>query len=217
MEEVISNFAKVTGKTAEEGIKIMAKSACRRLALTVQPYGLKGEKLDKFIASIGIQVDRVWFGVNIGAFPASSSIKDSHYAARRNGSVPKRLFRKEKGKPWLDLIPRSESDAYKKTAQAKAFRAKAAWVRVADDIGKPKMSGISNAIRRHVSSAMGSFHTSGEGMNAKVTIENNVHYISQIQYAEDVAKATADGLKNGLKYMQKVTDKEIEKANRAIQ
>jgi hypothetical protein len=64
---------------------------------------------------------------------------------------------------------------------------------------------------------MGSFHTSGEGMNAKVTIENNVHYISQIQYAEDVAKATADGLKNGLKYMQKVTDKEIEKANRAIQ
>jgi hypothetical protein len=216
-ERTLAEFAAATGKTAEDGMKRIAKASCKRLASTVQPYGLKGGRLAKFQKSVALQVDRAWFGTNLGAFPATNNMKDAHYGARRNGVVPSRLFRKEKGKPWLDLIPASERDTYKKIAVEKVGRAKAAWVKIANDLGKPKMSGLDNIINRHLANARGSYKLSGTGINTVIQISNETPYIKSIQYTEDVAKAATDGMKNGLKWMTITTQKTIEKANRQLQ
>ena len=216
-ERTLAEFAEATGKTAEEGMIRIAKSACRRLASTVQPYGLKGGKLAKFEKSVAAQVDRAWFGTNLGAFPSTNSMKNAHLAARRNGRVAKQLFKKEKGKPWLALIPVSERDTYKKIAMEKVGRAKAAWVKISNDLGKPKMSGLDSTITRHLPDARGNKKLSGTGLKTAVTISNEVPYIKKIQYTEDVAKAAAEGMKNGLKWMTITTAKTIEKANRQLQ
>lgn len=215
-EKTLSDFVAATGKTAEEGMTRIAKSACRRLASTVQPYGLKGGRLAKFEKSVAAQVDRAWFGTNLGAFPATNSMRDAHFAARRNGRVAKQLFRKQKGKPWLALIPTSERDTYKKIAVEKVGRAKAAWVKISNDLGKPKMSGLDSIITRHLPDARGDKTVSGTGLQTAITISNNVPYIKKIQYTEDVAKAAAEGMKNGLKWMTITTAKAIEKANRQL-
>lgn len=214
MQATIRQFAEITGKTAEDGVKMVAKSACRRLVITVQPYGLKS--MDKFEKSIEAQVRRVWFGVNLGAFPASTDMKRAHNDARRNGSVPKRLFRKEKGKPWLNLISEADRDAHIKVARRKAGEAKAAWVRVANSLGGPKMSGIPKAIAEDVDNAKGEVKVSGKGLNVRIQIANNTSYIAKIQDSKSIAQATAYGLKNGYKRIQKIIDKEIEKANRDL-
>ena len=215
-EKTIADFVAATGKTNEEGVKRMAKASCKRLASTVQPYGLKGGKLAKFEKSVAIQVDRAWFGTNLGAFPATNNMKDAHYGARKNGVVAKRLFRKEKGKPWLNLISVSDRDTYKKLAVAKIGRAKAAWVKIANDLGKPKMSGIDKMISRHINGANGSHSTSGTGTKTTIEIFNNTSYLTKIQSGSDVTKAVAEGMKNGLKWMTITTDKTIEKANRKL-
>jgi hypothetical protein len=216
-EKTIADFVDATGKTAEEGMKRIAKASCKRLATTVQPYGLKGGRLAKFEKSVALQVDRAWFGTNLGAYPANNSMKDAHYAARRNGVVPHRLFRKEKGKPWLALIPASERDTYKKIAMGKVGRAKAAWVKIANDLGNPKMSGVDSIINRHLNGARGSHKVSGAGIKTDVKISNEVSWIKKIQFSEDVAKAAAEGMANGLKWMKITTEKSIEKANRELQ
>lgn len=210
----VEDFTKATGKTAEEGLQRMAKSSCRRLASTVQPYGLKGDKLDKFVKSIGNQVNRAWYGVNIGAYPKTRNMQTAHRSARVNGSVPKREFRKEKNNPWLELISANERDSYKKIAQAKAFRAKAAWVKAANDLGKPKMSDIDPRIARHVEQAKGFVTKTGKDMKAKVEITNATSYIQSIQTQAEVTTSHQQGFKNGLKWMQITTAKAIEKANK---
>lgn len=215
-EKTLSDFVAATGKTAEEGMMRIAKSACRRLASTVQPYGLKGGRLAKFEKSVAAQVDRAWFGTNLGAYPATNSMRDAHLAARRNGSVAKQLFKKEKGKPWLALITGSDRETYKKIAVEKVGRAKAAWVKIANDLGKPKMSGLDSIITRHLPDARGDKTVSGTGLKTAVKISNNVSYIKKIQFTEDVAKAAAEGMKNGLKWMTITTAKTIEKANRKL-
>lgn len=220
IEKTIEDFAKATGKTAEDGVKRMAKSSCKRLATTVHPYGLKGGgKMDKFVKNLALQVGTAWFGTNLGAYPATNSMADAHRNARRGKTmrVPGRKFRKEKGKPWLDLIPVIDRNAHTNLIQSKAFRAKAAWVKVANDLGKPKMSGVSHLVNRHLNGALGSVSISGKGIKSVVEISNNVPYIRKIQYTQDIAKAQVEGMKNGLKYMETVTQKEIEKANRATQ
>lgn len=216
-EKTIADFVAATGKTTEEGVKRMAKASCRRLATTVQPYGMKGGKLAKFKKSVGTQVDRAWFGTNLGAFPATNNMKEAHYNARRNGIVPKRLFRREKGNWWRDLITDYERDSYKDIAMAKVGRAKAAWVKIANDLGKPKMSGLDNIITRHLTGAKGSHSTSGTGTKTAIEIFNNTPYLTRIQSESDVTKAVADGMKNGLKWMTTTTEKTIEKANRKLQ
>ena len=215
MEDTLQEFAKLTGKTVEDGINDIARSVARKLADRVQPYGLKSDKGEKFKKSIGHQVDRVWFG----AFPATTDMKAAHYSARngsRKGTVPHRLFRKEKGKPWLDLIPGTERDSYKRKAQAKAGRAKGAWVEAANAIGGPKLSGIADWIGRHASGGFGSASKTGKGLDYQVTLENRTPYLGRILPDATVAKSMANGLKNGFTRLQKIIEKEIEKANRKL-
>jgi hypothetical protein len=216
-ERTLSDFEAETGKTADEGMRVIARASLRRLATTVQPYGLAGgASMGKFVKSIEIQVFRAWLGTNLGAFPAESDMKRAHYAARQNGSVPKRLFRKEKGKPWLDLIPESARDSYSKVAMKKAFRAKAAWVKLYNDLGKGRMRNVSPLVYRHLNGARGEHAISGSGTKIKIQISNKVPYIDSIQKLQDVLKAQKEGERRGLKWMETATNKAIEKANKTL-
>lgn len=215
MEKTLNEFAKVTGKTVEDGINGIGKSVARKLADRVQPYGLKSNK--KFIESIGRQVDRVWLGVNLGALPATSDMKTVHYAARngsRKGVVPDWEFRKQKGKPWLGIIPSTARDSYKKKAQAKAGRAKGAWIEAGNAIGGPKLSGIATWIERHASGGYGSATKSGKNLNYNLTLENTTPYLGRILPPATVEKTLALGVKNGFNRIIKTIEKTIEKANR---
>lgn len=214
MENTLLEFAARTGKHVEDGINEIARSAARKLAHTVQPYGLTAEKGAQFQKSIGSQVDRAWFGTNLGAFPQTTDMREAHYQARRNGVVPKRLFRKEKGKPWLDLISSADRDAYKLKAQAKAGRAKGAWVEAANAIGGGKMSGVAQWILRHATGGYGEAIKSGEGLKYTVELKNRTPYLQHIQTERAIAQAVAYGLKNGFSRITKIIEKEIEKANR---
>ena len=219
MEDTLQEFAKLTGKTVEDGINDIARSVARKLADRVQPYGLKSDKGEKFKKSIGHQVDTVWFGVTLGAFPASTDMKAAHHAARngaRKGTVPFRRFRKEKGNPWKELIPVTERDSYKRKMQAKAGRAKGAWIEAGNAIGGKNLSGIAEWINRHASGGFGSASKTGKGLDYQVTLENRTPYLGRILPDATVAKSMANGLKNGFTRLQKIIKKEIEKANRKL-
>lgn len=216
-QKTITDFEQATGKTAEEGMRTIARTCLKRLATTVQPFGLNGGgNMEKFQKSIAHQVDRAWLGTNFGYLPATNNMKDAHYGARRNGSVPKATYRLQVGNPPLDLISISERETYKKTAVAKAFRAKAAWVKAHNDLGGRKMAGISPLITRHLNGARGERQVTGQGVSTKIILSNNTTYISSIQSTRDVAAAVAQGLITGLKWMKTTTDKAIEKANREL-
>ena len=217
MDETLQKFAKLTGKTVEDGINDIARSVARKLADRVQPYGLKSDKGEKFKKSIGHQVDTVWFGVTLGAFPASTDMKAAHHAARngaRKGTVPFRRFRKEKGNPWKELIPVTERDSYKRKMQAKAGRAKGAWIEAGNAIGGPKLSGIAEWINRHATGGFGSVTKTGTGLEYILTLENKTPYMSRILPPATVEETHALGLKNGFKRILKIIEKELEKANR---
>lgn len=218
MEETLEEFARVTGKTVEDGINDIARSVGRKLADRVQPWGLTAAKGQKFKESIGFQVDRAWFGTNLGAFPETRDMQQAHYNARTNGTrmgaVPQRQFRKEKGNPWLKLISKDERDAYKVKAQAKAGRAKAAWIEAANDIGSEKLSGIPDWIKRHVSEGWGEASKTGKGLDYTVTLHNRTPYMERILPEKTVAQTVVTGMKNGFTRIQKTIEKAIEKANR---
>lgn len=210
-KRLLAEFERLTGNGIERGIEEVAMSVGRRLAHTVQPYGTSAAKGKKFEESIGYQVDRAWFGTNLGAFPNNSSMRAAHYAARRNGVVPQRLFRKEQGKPWLGLISEAERDRYKRTAQEKAGRAKAAWVEAAGKIGNGKISGIAKWIKRHVGSGYGAANKTGKGMKYKVELENRAPYLRKIQPPSAVQSAIKTGFKNGYTRIQRIIDAELRK------
>lgn len=218
MIATLEQFANFTGKTVEDGINDIARSVGRKLADRVQPWGLTAAKGQKFKESIGFQVDRAWFGTNLGAYPETRVMKDAHYNARTNGTrmgaVPQRQFRKEKGKPWLRLISKDERDAYKIKAQAKAGRAKAAWIEAANDIGSEKLSGIPEWINRHVGEGYGSASKTGKGLDYTVTLHNRTPYMQRILPEKTVAQTVVTGMKNGFNRINKIIEKAIEKANR---
>jgi hypothetical protein len=215
MEATLQQFADLTGKGVETGVKEIALSSARRLAMTVQPYGVGSAKGAKFIESIGMQVDAAYLGTNLGAFPATGSMAQAHRNARRNGKVPYRQFRKEKGKPWLGLITQAEKEQYKRTVQRKAGRAKAAWISAAESLGVGKMSGIAKWIRRHVPSGYGAHSLAGSGLKLEVTLENKTPYLSAIQKDRDVQKALSDGLKNGFRRLEIIVEKQLKKLSAA--
>jgi len=217
MEETLEEFARVTGNTVEDGVNDIARSVARKLADRVQPWGLTAAKGQKFEKSIGHQVDRAWFGTNLGDYPEAREMQPAHNRARngsRRGQVDHAVYRKEKGKPWLRLISKEARDEYKLKAQHKAGRAKAAWIEAANDIGSEKLSGIPNWIKRHIGSGYGSASKVGKGINYTVTLHNRTPYMERILPEKTVAQAVATGMKNGFTRIQKTIEKAIEKANR---
>lgn len=219
MEKVLRDFAATTGKTVEESIKRMAKSACKRLAETVQPYGMGGGKLgsknlDKFMGSIAKQVVRAVRNANIEGNAATAAA--AHRSRRdRSGQVPRDL--KTQGRFNQSPIAFSDVDRQIKKAQSKAFLSKAAWVKAGDELGKPKMAKVDRRIRKNIPNAPGGFTSSGKDIETKITIFNHVPYADRIQSNSDVKASAMEGMKNGLAYMQTTTKKTIEKANREMQ
>ena len=220
-KSVMEEFMHRAGKSTEESIDVMAMSAGRQLAHTVQPYGLGTAKGNKFIRSIGNQVDQVWFGVNLGAYPASGDMRAAHRAQRmqgdKKGAVGYRKFTKQRGKRWLDLISQGEKEAYKRKMQARAGQAKGAWVAAANSVGKSRLSGIAAWIARHDKSSHGTSQKAGEGLKYKVSMENTIYYLKyRVQPTKAVKSSLRLGLKNGTKHLQHIIDGEIKKANKLL-
>ena len=212
MQRVMEDFIKATGKTAEDGVEMIAFSSGRRLVNTVQPFGMKKGK--QFEESIRAQIEQTRWEVNAGV-TARAGIEQAHKRARRNGRVRLRSVR---SKTYKNIISKEEVEPYIRKQQQKAGRAKAAWVTAVNKINKSKMSGIPQWIARHVGSKYGDCQKSGKGMRHTVTLANSVPYMTdRLQKPRDIASAAADGLKNGYKRIQKIIDKETEKANRAMQ
>jgi hypothetical protein len=203
---VVEAYARETGKGVDDGIREIGLSTARELANKFQPYGLSPAKGAKFIDSIGRQVDRAYIGTNLGAFPATSDMRAAHYGARKTrgrkaGQVPDRLFRKEKGKPWLGLIDQGTKESYKRQQQAKAGRAKAAWISAGNELTKAKLSGIPRWINRHLPSSYGRAVVTGEGMKTEVELINSTPYAKYKQTNAQIRSAIRMGEKNGLKRM----------------
>lgn len=214
MEETLRKFAEATGKTAEGGIQMIAASAGRRLAHTVQPYGLNDAKGAKFQSSIGGQVYRAVQNANVKG--ASGGAAQVHKRSRNSrGQVPRDLV--ATGKFQREPISIAEREQHAKVQKQKAGRAKGAWVEAANKIGKAKLSGIAQWIQRHATGGYGECHKTGEGLKHTVTLENRTPYLGKIQKDRDIAAAVAYGLKNGFKRIQKIIDKQAEKASRAMQ
>jgi hypothetical protein len=218
--QILEDFAKKTQSTVEDGVKNIGRSVAKELANKVQPFGLSPEVGQKFEKSIAAQVSRAWIGTNLGAYPPTNDIRQAHYAIRASqkgkykGTVPKRLFRRQQGLPWLDLIPKEEMVAYRRQQQKKAGRAKGAWIEAGNQITGKALTKIPKWIDRHASGGYGSAVVSGKGMKTQITLTNKTPYLRRIQWAGTAAKAVAEGVKNGLKYMDFIIKGEIEKANK---
>jgi hypothetical protein len=213
MRRTIERYAELTKQGFEEGVREIGKSSARRLANTVQPFGLspaKGASLEK---SIGRQVDAVYLGVNLGAFPATSSISKAHLAARKNGKVPYRQFRKERGKPWLDLITMGQKEEYKRKVVKKAGRAKAAWVTAGNKLKMGNLSGIPKWISRHVGNSWGDVSFIGSGVRFTIALINKTPYIRAIQPDSAIKKALKQGMINGYKRMETIIKKKTKQLN----
>jgi hypothetical protein len=211
MMRTIQRYSELAHKGIEEGAKEIAKSSARRLANNVQPFGLSAAKGAKLEKSIGMQVDAVFLGVNLGAFPASTDIAAAHMAARRNGKVPYRQFRKERGKPWLNLISMGKKEEYKRKIVKKSGRAKAAWVTASNAMNIGKLSGIPRWISRHVGGSWGRVEYSGKGRNFMVTLINRTPYIRSIQPDKTIKLSLKQGMINGYKRMEIIIRKKTAK------
>jgi hypothetical protein len=196
-------YSKKTGKSVDQGIVDLSSSVARRLAHTVPPYGITDKAGVDFIASIEAQIDRAWYGANVGAYP-SGSMAEAHAAARNSrGVVPKRKFRTF-GK-FEAKISVAEKEQYKRKKVANAGIAKAGWI-AAGEATKAikKITGVGKWIRRHVKSKSGTAKINRRGISTNVDLVNNVTYISNIQNGSKVASAIKQGYKMSIKRLDHI-------------
>jgi hypothetical protein len=214
MIQALEEFAKATGRTVEDGIMDIARGGARRLAHTIQPYGLTKAKGTRFESSIGGQVYRAVMNSNVTG--VSGNAADAHRAKRDSqGRVPKGL--QMRGQFQRAPVPIEERERHAKNQKAKAGRAKGAWIEAGDSIGSEKISGVAQWISRHRTGGYGRSSKSGSGLSFSVAIENKTPYLSRIQPDRTVAQSVAYALKNGFSRLQKATTKAIEKANASTQ
>jgi|TARA_R110000823_G_scaffold182053_1_gene314899 hypothetical protein len=211
-ERLLEKYSKITGKGVEDGIKEVGKSVAKRLAITVQPFGINSSKGKKFMESIGHQVDRVFVGVNMGYLPRNS-IASAHAAARRDGSVPRRksAYRSKAGHRWKNIISMGDKEQYKRKVQAHAGIAKSGWITAGEMLGAGKITGVAKWIRRHVGKG-GKSRVSGRGMKAVIELENTTGYIRSIQNDRAVQSAIKTGYSNGYKRLVHIIKQAEKKA-----
>lgn len=213
VEKVMESFASRMGHSAEEAIGIIAFSAGRRLVNTVRPFGLKNGDLQ--MDNIGRQIDYVRYLANSGHI-AHTSIESAHNSQRKYGKVRIRS-QSSVGKYYKNTITESEAERYATKQKAKAGRAKAAWVTAVNAIGKSSMRGMPAWIGRHVGSSYGAAVKSGKGMKHTIRLQNKTPYFTErMQTETHQLNAAEEGLKNGLRRIQTIVRKEIEKANREM-
>jgi hypothetical protein len=220
-KSAMDEFLHRSGKSTEESIDVMAMSAGKQLASKMQPYGLNQKQGEKFKRNIGRQVEQVWFGVNLGEYPATGDIRAAHrdqrMAGKNKGTVEFRKFQKKRGQRWLDLISVGDKENHKRRMQARAGQAKGAWIAAANSIGKSRLTGLPAWVSRHDNSSYGKSQKTGEGLKRKASMENTIFYIKyRIQPSSQVKSAMRLGLKNGTKHLQHLINGEIKKANRLL-
>lgn len=200
---LLKQYAKVCDASIVEGIKVMGLSSARWLAHRVQPWGVDAGRGARFMRNLEAQVDQVYFGVNIGAYPATTDIREAHYAQRRNGKIRARRFTKDKGNPWKGIIKQDQLQAYKREVVAKAGRAKGAWIESGNSLGLTKLSGIAKWIDRHNATGYGGSRVR-EGSAAKASVElwNHTPYISKLQRPGEIKAALRLGRRNGIKRLE---------------
>lgn len=209
---MVEEYAAKTGKGLERGVKEMALSTARALAMKVQPFGLSAEIGERFIANIGRQIDQVYIGVNLGAYPATNSMEDAHMGQRKRGKVKARKFTKEQGQRWLKLITQAQKEEYKRKIQKKAGRAKGAWISSGNslDVGKIK---VDKWIDRHSTSSFGGSRVTGMGLDTVVELYNKTPYLRSIQRDRNVQTALGMGRKNGFKRIKIILEAINKKQN----
>ena len=212
MERVIRDFAKATGKTAEDGIRRIAVVGARQLATKVQPYGITGDARKLLHDAAAAQSHRAIKNANVEGVQGDAA--SVHLRARRGGKVPREL--PTKGRFKRDPISASDRNAYVDKQVKKVGRAKAAWIEAGEDIEGGEKIRVQKWLRQNVGGGFGSATTNGKGMGYTVTLKNRTSYIRKIQFTQDVAAAVVAAMKNSFKSMITATRKEIEKANRAL-
>jgi len=211
-KRTLKDYEKKTGIAIEDAVIEMAKSTGRRLAHTVPPYGLSSAVGKKFMDSIGVQVDRAWYGSIKGAYP-STSMDAAHAAARNNrGVVPKRKFRQYKGEEMKISV--GDKEAYKRKIKRNAGIAKAGWVVAAEKtIGKQsltkrgaikKLSGIAAWIRRNAKDKLGESKVTRRGISTSVDLTNKVTYISRLHKPSEQTRAIKQGYNNAIRRMNHI-------------
>lgn len=213
-KRALREYEKKMGVSIEDGVIEMAQSTCRRLAHTVPPFGLSSAVGRKFMDSIGAQVDRAWYGANVGAYKGGSMEAVHAEARNARGVVPKRQFRGFK--KFTPRISVAEKEIYKRKAIKRAGIAKAAYLAAAQKIkalqsnkkGKPAsiLSGVAKWVKEDIKSKLGASDTKRDGMSTTVAVTNLVDYIQKIHTGSQVEKALEQGRKNGTKRMRHILD-----------
>lgn len=205
--KLLKLYEKHVGKGVADGVKEMANSSARSLAMRVQPYGLTDKKMAIFAQNIGRQIDFVSYAVRTGEAFGAQTLAAGHNALRKNGKVRTRRLRSGE---VVNPIPQGEVEQYRRQQMGKAGRAKAGWLDCAIKLGG-KLSGVGSLIKRHVKGNWG--HVSGIGTKNIVMI-NQTPYLTGPQKDKDVRYALALGRKNGLQHIAKQIRGAIKKAER---
>jgi len=206
-KKLLKLYEKHLGKGVADGVKQMAADSAVSLAMRVQPYGLKDEKMKIFQKNIGRQVDFAAYAVRVGQAFGATNIEDGHNKLRRNGSIKLTRMRKAKA---VNQVPQGEVEQYKRKQVAKAGRAKGGWIDCAKKLGS-KLSKVGTIIKKQSNGAWG--FVSGVGTPI-ITMVNLTPYLTGPQKDKDVRYALAQGRKNGLKHIAKQIRGAIKKAER---
>lgn len=211
MERTLKNFVKATGQTAETGIQNIARIGAKQLATKVQPYGITGKAKNMLHGIVAKQAHRAISNANvIGTAGSAASV---HMKARRGGRVPRDII--TKGQFKRSPISFDERNAHVDKQVKKIGWAKAAWIEAGEKINGGSIK-VQKWIRGVIGGGYGLAIKRGKGMNHSVELQNNTPYIGKIQFTQDTAAAVTAAMKNGFKAMKTATEKEIEKANRAL-
>lgn len=202
-------YEKYVRKSIEDGVREMAMSTTRSLAMKVQPYGLSEKIGARFEKNIGREIDFVAYSVRTDQAFGARTIEDAHMKMRRNGSVRIRRIRQA---AVTNPIPQGEIEQYKRKQIAKAGRAKAGWLDCALQLGG-KLSGVGAWIKRHANGKWG--RVSGVGTK-KISMTNLTPYLTGPQSAKSVRSALEQGRKNGLKFIAKQVRGAIKKAEKTV-
>lgn len=210
MEKVIEDFAKATGKTAEDGIRRIAVAGAKQLATKVQPYGITGTAQKKLHNIVAAQSHRAIKNANVEGIEGNAA--SVHLRARKSGRVPREI--QTKGKFKRAPISVNDRNAHVDNQVKKVGRAKAAWIEAGESIGE-KIT-VQKWLRQNIGGGYGTATTRGKGIEYTVTLNNKTPYIRKIQFTQDVAAAVVTAMKNSFKGMMTATQKAIEKANRSL-
>lgn len=211
VEDIIAKFVQATGKTAEDGIQQIARIGAKQLAIKVQPYGLTGKAKEMLHGIVAKQAHRAISNANVRGIEGTAS--SVHLKARRNGRVPRDL--ETKGRFHRKPISFEERNAHVDAQVKKIGRAKAAWIEAGEKITGEKIS-VQKWIRSAMGGGYGNAIKTGKGMDHTVELQNNIPYVGKIQFTQDTQSAITTAMKSGFKWIKMTTDKEIEKANRAL-